>query len=161
MSSISGSSNSRDNFIEILRPNSSNRKGVKQAERARKDATAQDNKAIAVKEKVPVSEEPAPTTKQQTDVKLAKRLDDLDSKYSVVSEKLASALSSSGSKAEIEALGSKFDSFADRTSTRFNAIDNKLTNSTGNQLRSAQSRLQSVSSRFGGGQPASGLNLLA
>lgn len=34
-------------------------------------------------------------------------------------------------------------------------------NSTGNQLRSVQSRLQSVSSRFGSGQPAAGLNLLA
>lgn len=32
---------------------------------------------------------------------------------------------------------------------------------TGNQLRSAQSRLQSVSARFGGGQAAGGVNLLA
>lgn len=35
------------------------------------------------------------------------------------------------------------------------------TGNTGNQLRSAQSRLQSVSARFGGGQTTDGLNLLA
>jgi hypothetical protein len=34
-------------------------------------------------------------------------------------------------------------------------------NGTGDQLRSVQSRLQSVSGRFGGGQFANGLNLLA
>ena len=128
MSRISALSNSRGNYIETLRPQGSDRKAEKLAEKAEMSAAKEaENFAKAQakvgKDQIDVSRKPEATEKPQTDVELGKRLDELDSKYSEVSRKLAAALGNRRSRADSTALGSRFDSQL-----------NNFTNQLGDQL---------------------------